>query len=139
MSALTFNLVVDGDSGEQGHAEEKVYNVHIRVEEVTRIGVRTVFYAVLSESLEQSSYQVVARDRSLLAEFLVDALFKYFIVHRRYTAQTLNFRARYLLAAELYFFSLVLYSSDLIHSTLTKKMNTVLRHKIREREREQLR
>jgi hypothetical protein len=78
---------------------------------------------------------VVARDRSLLAEFLVDALFKYFIVHRRYTAQTLNFRARYLLAAELYFFSLVLYSSDLIHSTLTKKMNTVLRHKIRERER----
>ena len=39
MSALTFNLVVDGDSGEQGHAEEKVYNVHVRVEEVTRIGV----------------------------------------------------------------------------------------------------
>lgn len=77
---------------------------------------------------------MVARDRSLLAEFLVDALFKYLIVHRRYTAQTLNFRARYLLAAELYFFSLVLYSSDLIHSTLTKKINTVLRHKIRERE-----
>lgn len=121
MSALTFNLVVDGDSGEQSHAEEKVYNVHVRMEEVTRIGVRTVFYAVLSESLEQSSYQVVARDRSLLAEFLVDALFKYFIVHRRYTTQTLNFRAGYLLAAELYFFSLVLYTSDLIHSTLTKK------------------
>lgn len=78
---------------------------------------------------------MVARDRSLLAEFLFDALFKYFIVHRRYTAQTLKLRARYLLAAELYFFSLVLYSSDLIHSTLTKNKNTVLRHKIRERER----
>lgn len=39
MSALTFDLVVDGDSGEQGHAKEKVYNVHVRVKEVTRIGV----------------------------------------------------------------------------------------------------